>query len=217
MITWWNDLELIEQILYMIAIPSTLVLIVQLVLLLIGFGEAQDAINPSDTSGLNFESVDGEADFDLTDLADSDELPTAAGSDSGALHLFTFQTVIVFLSILSWSAIVLIRFRMAIPLAVAIGWALGFLAMLGIAKIMQLSAKLQSSGTLDLNNALGEIGSVYLTIPASMNGVGKVHVAVQGQLSEFDAMTENDAMLKTGESVRVTDVLGDKLIVEKVI
>ena len=38
MFTWWSQLGLLEQVLYIIAIPSTLILIIQTVLLLFGLG-----------------------------------------------------------------------------------------------------------------------------------------------------------------------------------
>ena len=38
MIAWWNNLELATQIFYCIAIPSTLILLIQTLLLLLGIG-----------------------------------------------------------------------------------------------------------------------------------------------------------------------------------
>ena len=39
MIEWWNNMDLVGQIYALIAIPATLVLLVQTVMLLFGFGE----------------------------------------------------------------------------------------------------------------------------------------------------------------------------------
>ena len=43
MIDWWNSLELATQIFYCIAIPSTLILLVQTVLTFMGIGDGVDA------------------------------------------------------------------------------------------------------------------------------------------------------------------------------
>ena len=38
MIEWWNSMDLVGQIFALIAVPSTLVLVVQTILLLVGIG-----------------------------------------------------------------------------------------------------------------------------------------------------------------------------------
>jgi len=46
--------------------------------------------------------------------------------------------------------------------------------------------------------------------------MGKVNVTVQERFCEFDAVTEEDESIKTGEAVYVTDVRpGNILVVEK--
>ena len=41
MIAWWNDLSIVQQVFYLIAIPSTVILLIQTILLLFGFGWAR--------------------------------------------------------------------------------------------------------------------------------------------------------------------------------
>lgn len=84
-----------------------------------------------------------------------------------------------------------------------------------VAKIFTAMKKLQSpGGTMNLQNAVGREGTVYLTIPAG--GAGKVSVVVQNKLGEFDAVCESKEELKTGTEIKVTRVTGDKvLVVEK--
>ena len=43
MIDWWNALSTIQQVFYIIAIPSTIILVLQVVLLLFGVGGNHDA------------------------------------------------------------------------------------------------------------------------------------------------------------------------------
>lgn len=92
---------------------------------------------------------------------------------------------------------------------------LGFLALVGIAWIMKLSSKLQSSGNIDLGYAIGKVGTVYIPVPASMKGSGKVNLTIQERFIEVNAVTTADRKLTTGESVRVvaTDETG-MLVVE---
>ena len=50
---WWNTLGLFEQIMYCVAIPSTLILLIQTIMLILGFGHSGAGVNPSDTSGFD--------------------------------------------------------------------------------------------------------------------------------------------------------------------
>jgi membrane protein implicated in regulation of membrane protease activity len=75
--------------------------------------------------------------------------------------------------------------------------------------------RLQTEGTIDINNTIGTEGSVYLTIPK--NGTGQVQLIAQGSLKIFDAVSNNKNVIATGEKVRVIGVAsGNTLIVEKV-
>lgn len=74
--------------------------------------------------------------------------------------------------------------------------------------------RLQTEGTIKIQNTVGSEGTVYLTIPK--NGTGQVQVIVQGSLKIFDAVSSNKNQIATGEKVRVSGVAsGNTLIVEK--
>jgi hypothetical protein len=74
--------------------------------------------------------------------------------------------------------------------------------------------KLADDGTLRLTNAKGKIGSVYLTIPPSRKGFGKVQISVQG-LRTLDAMTDHNEEIKTGAVVEVVDIFNNEIIIVK--
>jgi len=74
---------------------------------------------------------------------------------------------------------------------------------------------LQSSGNIKMKNAVGKEGDVYLTIHP--HGTGKVRVSIQNHLKVWNATTDSNHEIKTGERVRVTGVVsGTVLVVEKV-
>ncbi len=75
--------------------------------------------------------------------------------------------------------------------------------------------KLQSSGNLRMEEAVGREGVVYLTIKTG--GAGKAQVVVQGRRKIFDAVGKDGAEIKTGARVRVTEISpGNVLVVERV-
>lgn len=83
---------------------------------------------------------------------------------------------------------------------VAIGG--GLASMLIVAYVMNLLVGLHSSGSLDMSNAIGKTGRVYLRVPAEKKGQGKVHVVVQGRTVEARAVTSGPE-LATGSAARV--------------
>ena len=69
MLLWWNSLGLASQIFYCIAIPSTLVLLIQTVLMFIGFDESADGDIDVDIDLSAATSADGVfGDGDIDDL-----------------------------------------------------------------------------------------------------------------------------------------------------
>lgn len=211
---WWNGLTTMEQILYCIAIPSTLILVLQTILVFCGF-DHDGGMNVSDTSGIDFDmdiSHDIAIDADVSDLSMGDHSPV---SDVGSMHFFTVQGIVAFLCIFGWSSIIILHGSGKGSLAIVVGMVFGIAAMFVVAKILQLSSHMTQSGTLNLHNALGEVGRVYLTVPPKGAGTGKVNITVQGSFLECDALNSTDEPIKTGESVRIIDIEGDCVIVEK--
>lgn len=214
--TWWGGLDIFSQILHCISIPSTLILIIQTILIIAGFGDSGPDTNLSDTSGLDL--PDGGVDFDGgTDLSgiDGDVSGHDVGNpaDASAMHLFTFQGIITFLCVFAWSAILTYIGTNSILLSLLVGFVLGAGAMFGVAKIIQASAKLAQNGNINAKNYLGELGTVYLVIPAAEKGRGKVNISLGERYVEFDAITEDADDIPSGTSVRVVDVRSESLLV----
>jgi len=93
---------------------------------------------------------------------------------------------------------------------------MGVFTMWLVAKIFMGMKKLQSDGTLNIKNAIGADGTVYLNIPG--DGTGKVQVVVQESLKIFNAVSANKEEIKTGENIKVINVIsGNILVVRKVL
>jgi hypothetical protein len=80
-------------------------------------------------------------------------------------------------------------------------------AMFLVAWLMRLLASLVYEGTMRVENAVGQMGTVYLGIPGHNQGLGKVTVTVQSQSVEFDAVTSKDA-IPTGATITVVGMAG---------
>ena len=84
----------------------------------------------------------------------------------------------------------------------------GIAAMYGLYWLMRLIAGLNSSGNERIGNAIGRQATVYLRIPATRSGAGKVQLSMQNRIVEYQAFTDEAEPLQSGESVEVVDVAG---------
>ncbi len=215
MIDWWNGMDMVLKILYCVAIPATLILVIQTILSLLGGFEGGAGIDYSDTSGIDF---DGGSDIgEMSDAADMNGTHYLGDggnpADFSIMSMLTLQGIVTFLTVMGWTSIVAIGSGTPAFLGMIVGVALGFLAMYAAAKIIHASRKLTENGTLNLRNAIGEIGRVY--IPISASETGKITMNVQGRYIEAAAISLEDKKLPTGAMVRVIDVRNDVLVVEE--
>ena len=219
---WWEGLQLAEQVLYCIAVPATLILVIQTILLLAGLGDSSGGVNPSDTSGLDMpDGFDGADGFDGVDGADADvdlsHHDISSPTDIADFRLLSVQSVIAFLCIFGWSGIAAISCGVPAWGAIIIGAVLGLGAMFLVAKIIQWSSKLAQNGNFNVKNLLGESGTVYIPIPPKNEGAGKINISCGERFLEFDAVSEGNKMLATGSAVRVVDIIaGSTLVVEEI-
>jgi hypothetical protein len=94
----------------------------------------------------------------------------------------------------------------------------GTLAMYGMYWLLGLIAGLGSAGNERIGNAVGLAATVYVPIPATGKGVGKVQLSMQNRIVEYQAVTDDVEPLKTGESVEVIGVKnGDTVAVRRVV
>lgn len=131
-------------------------------------------------------------------------------------RLLSIQGISAFLMMFGLVGLALTRDSHApVPVALLGAFGAGVASMWVVAKLYAMMAKLQSSGTLDLASAVGQEGTVYLTIRPGTGG--QVQVAVQGRLGVYEAHAQgDDAEIATGHSVRVVGVRGAQLVVERV-
>ena len=87
-----------------------------------------------------------------------------------------------------------------------IAGASGGAMMYGVAWMLRVMYRLKSDGTALIERAVGQTGSVYLTVPANRAGEGKVTVDVQGRTMEYTAVSSGSE-LATGTPVVVVGVV----------
>ena len=82
----------------------------------------------------------------------------------------------------------------------------GGVALVAVAFLLRAMLRLESDGTVRIENALWQPATVYVPIPGARAGAGKVTLSVQGRLVESQAVPA-EATLPTGTDVTVVDVV----------
>jgi len=187
---FFSNLDGIQRFFYFVAIPATVILIIQTIITILGLGDADDFDLDVDIDDIP-DDIDGIADF----------------------RFFSIRGLIAFFTIFGWVGIVLYEQSMPLILNLLISTISGFVAMFLIGYLFYSINKLQSDGTIRIRNAIGNFGEVYIPIPANRKGVGKIQLLLQERYIEVDAVTDANEDLKTGTIVKVIDAMNINTLV----
>jgi len=210
MMDFITNLTLVEKVFFFCAVFGGAIFLIRFALLL--FGGIGDVDMDADAG------VDMDADLGDMDAGDGDIGTGDTGLDTDAaasFHLLSLQGVTGFFMMFGLIGLTMMKQSgLGELLSIAGATCAGVATMFIIAKVYSLMKRLQSSGTLNLRNAIGSEGTVYLNIPA--DGPGKVRIVIQNGLKVFDAVSENKTDIKTDERISVVKVIsGNVLVVKK--
>lgn len=186
--SWWQGMDLFERILWVIAILFSGFFLFQTIFSMFSGGdvEAHEAIGNSDG---------------------------AIGDDDGIGHqFFTIKNMVAFFTMFAWVGIAAYNSGLSKGISVLLALGAGLTMVFLMVILLKNVGKLKYSGTMQIKNALGQVGNVYLFIPAQRRGKGKVHVRVQGSLHELDAITDDAVDIATGSIVKVTGIIDGGLL-----
>ncbi len=172
-------------------------LVLQFVLLLCGVG--------GDSDGHGHVHVGGDAGSDAGD--------GTVGHDQGSwLKLLSVQTVSTFATFFGLVGMTTRDLGWSTASVTGAALLAGAAALLLVARAMHWIVHMQSSGTIDLQNAIGQEARVYLRIPPAGSGHGRVLLPVQGRTIECRAVSRG-LELPTGALARVIDRTEDGALV----
>ncbi|NQT20334.1 MAG: hypothetical protein HQ592_11560 [Planctomycetes bacterium] len=193
MAEWWTALTYAQQTFYVIAFSSTLILVLQLILNLVGLVGGE-----SDFDG----GIDH--DFEVPDGADLSDLD----AHSSGLGLVSIRTVIAFFVGFGWGGAAMLKLDVPLVAATVVALLIGGVFGITVFYLMKCIYGLSASGNIDYRNAVGAVGTVYLPIPPDGQGSGRIQVTVQGRLRELPAVTDGKEKLPSGAAVTVVKAIG---------
>jgi len=207
------------------AVAGSVLVLCQLVMTLLGMGGDHDITGDHDIGGGDHGFDVGHHDFvgvdHGLDVAHHDFVvgaheaaagyhdAQAAGADTHGSSLFfgvlSFRALVAATAFFGLAGLGALESNLPVYPVFVIAVAAGAAAMFVVAWMMRLLSTLHAEGTVRIEHAVGEVGSVYLTVPGQRKGAGKVTVRVQDRSMEYLAVTSGDK-LPTGTRVVVTGV-----------
>ena len=186
---WWESLDLYLKIMWGIAIPFSVIFVIQMIITFLGLG---------DHGGIS-----GDADVD----ADVD-MP---------FNFFTFRNFVNFFLGFSWAGITFYEAIDSRALLTFISVFTGLALVAIVMGLLYALSKTTQSGNININDAVGRTATVYFPIPAASSGMGKVQMSIQQAIREYDAISEANEPLRTGTIVKIKSVVNPQtLLVENV-
>lgn len=183
---WYGGLAPVLQVFWAIALVTTLVFSIQMILTFIGIGDA-------------------DMDVDMADGADFSDGSTL--DMGGTMQLFTVRNMVNFFLGLGWGGVCLASVIPNAFLLVIAAVAVGVLFVVAFLIVYRQLFRLESNGAYHLDDCVGRTVDVYLTIPAGRDGCGKVQVSFNGSVQELSAMTDSSLPIPSGAKVHVVEII----------
>ncbi len=188
---WWNSLSTLATIFWIVAIPTSLIFVIQLVMTIIGADAGHDGVDA---------------------IGDAD---TSIDADHGIEFQFvSLKNLIAFFTVFGWVGLACIYGELPTWAVMLIATASGIAMMFLMASIYYFMGKLTETGNVKMESAVGKTATVYLFIPPKRSATGKVQLQLQG-FRTLDAMTDDEEQIPTGSVVQVVGVLNDEILIVK--
>ena len=188
MVEFFNEMSGLEKTFWFIAIPSSIILLTQLI-----------------SSLISMDSVD-EGNVDVKVNIDSNE-------SQSSFQLFTFRNLVTFLAMSSWSALSFSKIGYSETSILIYSFLIGFASMFVIARIVYVINSMKEDIDL-IDFTVGKKVTVYQNIPEKGKGKGKVTVKVNGSSKTMNA-SSNGPELSTNSKVTVVGIEDGELLVDE--
>ena len=189
MIDWWTNLEPdgMKTFVGIGAVSSAILFIQMLIVLAGGYLDIPDL------------------DFDIAETG-----------EGGATGMFSIRGIGSFFTGFGWTGASVLDSGGSMTLAIAAATIVGLVVLFGFVSMMRWLQSLREEGNINYENAIGQVGSVYVPIPPNREGLGQIEVKVQSRISTVRAISDHPERLENRVAVRVMELVDDRtLLVEK--
>lgn len=147
MIAFWEQLGSFEKVMWSIAILSSSVLVLQLLMTLIGLDSGHDA--------------------DIND----------GMAGEGQFHIFSTRSITAFFALFGWVGLACLQPGRPVGITLGIAFLAGAAAMFLVAGLFYALSRMTEDSTFDPEKLVGAQGKIYIPVPGARSGTGKVTVS----------------------------------------
>jgi hypothetical protein len=193
------------------AVVGGTILVCQFALALFGLGHGGTDFGHHLGGGFHADTHVGVGDH--SHAGDSHHDAAQHSNSSGRLFaMVSFRTVVAALAFFGVTGLATLDSGLPATTSVVLALIAGACAMYGMYRLLRLMAGMDSSGNEQIGNSLGLPATVYVSIPATGKGLGKVLLSMQNRIVEYQAVTDDSEPLKTGEKVEIVAIKNDDTV-----
>lgn len=135
------------------------------------------------------------------------------GEHDSGISIFSVRGITAFFTGFGWTGVIATQQGLGLILTLFLALLVGSGLMFSIYVMMRSFMRLQSSGTLDYGNAVGELGTVYVTVPPDRRAGGQVETMIQGRLVTAEALQKGSDPITPGTKVKIVERIGSTTLV----
>ena len=131
-----------------------------------------------------------------------------------SFNFISIQSVIAFFMGFGWMGYsALKQFELSQLISFGVAFVVGIVFMFLTAYLMFLVKKLEKKVKKDKSTAIDQVGKAYTSF--SPRSMGQIEIEINGQLSVVNAMNDTDEQINSFDVIKVTKVVDDMLYVVK--
>lgn len=181
---WWDALDFAKQIFYGIALTAGLVSLILMVMAVFGM-EHDDAV---------------------------DALASGGDVDHDGGGIFSVKPLTGFFLGFGWIGGFSLGRGAEVWLAVVLGCMAGGAMMALIVFMIRAIMNIRSDGTVRIEDAVGAVGTVYITLPPAKATGGQVTVSFRGRQETYGALQAGEQVIPSGEKVKVVSLVDPRTV-----
>ena len=135
--------------------------------------------------------------------------------EGGATGIFSIRSIGSFFTGFGWTGAMFLQNGHSVGVATLAGTIVGSLILAGFLGLMRWLHSFKTDGTVNYENAIGNVGTVYIPIPPKRKGMGQIQVDVQGRLSTVDAVSDSEEKIENRTPVRVDSLVDARTLLVK--
>lgn len=135
--------------------------------------------------------------------------------EGGATGIFSIRSIGSFFTGFGWTGAMFLQNHHSVGVATLAATLVGSLILVGFLSLMRWLHGFKTDGTVNYENAVGNVGTVYIPIPPKRKGMGQIQVDVQGRISTVDAVSDSEEKIENRTPVRVESLVDKRTLLVK--